>query len=201
MAEKTTFRDAACQILEEAKEPLHYKDLTRRILDAGLASTTGKTPEESLRAMMMRDIKKSEIPVFAYFGEGIYGLRAWSGKYTLFPSEKNRIPVSPREGSFVRRTPAPSEDGEGSEPALPGLDRDEQDEDPRPDEVERHDPPPEAAQAGPPETEEAVPPEAEKADPPAEDAVVSKAAEPVQKGFVARVWNFFFGWLSPGDED
>ena len=42
--------DAARHILAEAGEPLHYREITRRILGACQWSTTGKTPEATVNA-------------------------------------------------------------------------------------------------------------------------------------------------------
>ena len=45
-----TFTDAAEKVLEEfgEKKPMHYKDVTKRALEAGGLSTLGKTPEATL---------------------------------------------------------------------------------------------------------------------------------------------------------
>lgn len=38
-------QDAAIQILKEAEKPLHPKEIAEQIIEAGLWSSDGKTPE------------------------------------------------------------------------------------------------------------------------------------------------------------
>jgi restriction system protein len=72
------FRDAAEHVLREAGEPVHYRDLTRRALDAGLLSTRGRTPWETLNAQLSVDIKQyGERSRFYRHAPGTFGLRAW----------------------------------------------------------------------------------------------------------------------------
>ena len=49
---------AAIQVLKEAGEPLHYKEITQRILDQGLWSTKGATPEATVNAVFAVEISK-----------------------------------------------------------------------------------------------------------------------------------------------
>ena len=49
--------DAAEQVLRDAREPLHYRDLTKRMLDHGLWTTRGKTPWETVNARLAVDIR------------------------------------------------------------------------------------------------------------------------------------------------
>ncbi len=51
-------QDAAIQILKEADKPLHAKEIARRIMEAGLWSSDGKTPEATVSACLYLDIKK-----------------------------------------------------------------------------------------------------------------------------------------------
>lgn len=53
-----TLLDAAERILAEAGEPLHYKELTRRIIESGRWQSAGRTPEHSLNAQVGTDIKQ-----------------------------------------------------------------------------------------------------------------------------------------------
>lgn len=52
------FKDAAYQILKEAGEPLHYKDITTKALSANLIKTVGKTPEATMESLLCTDILK-----------------------------------------------------------------------------------------------------------------------------------------------
>ena len=50
--------DAVVSVLTEASEPLHYKELTRRILDSGLWTSAGKTPEATANARISTEINQ-----------------------------------------------------------------------------------------------------------------------------------------------
>ena len=51
-------QDAAAQILKDAGGPLHTKEISKRIIEAGLWTTKGKTPEATVGACLYSDIKK-----------------------------------------------------------------------------------------------------------------------------------------------
>lgn len=51
-------QDAAIQILKDAGKPLHAKEIAERIIEAGLWSSDGKTPEATVSARLYSDIKK-----------------------------------------------------------------------------------------------------------------------------------------------
>lgn len=53
-----SIQDAIKQILKEAGKPLHAKEITEQIIEAGLWSTDGKTPEATVSARLYSDIKK-----------------------------------------------------------------------------------------------------------------------------------------------
>jgi predicted RNA-binding protein len=72
------FLDAAEEILRKSNKPLHYKEITKKILAEELIKTSGKTPEASLNAMMGIDIKiNGEKSRFLRTSKGSYGLREW----------------------------------------------------------------------------------------------------------------------------
>lgn len=50
--------DAVIQVLKEADDPLHAKEITKRILSKGLWKTSGKTPAATISARLYSDIKK-----------------------------------------------------------------------------------------------------------------------------------------------
>ena len=52
------FKIAAIQILSEAKQALHYKDITKLALDKGILETEGATPDSSMNSQIITDIKK-----------------------------------------------------------------------------------------------------------------------------------------------
>ena len=51
------YKEAAKQILKKHKKPLHYKEITRLALEEGILETDGKTPESSMNAQIVTDIK------------------------------------------------------------------------------------------------------------------------------------------------
>lgn len=53
-------RDAIIEVLRKAGEPLHYKEITQKVLVAGLWETTGTTPASTVRARISEDIKKNK---------------------------------------------------------------------------------------------------------------------------------------------
>jgi len=53
----TTFKDIAYQILKEAGEPLHYKEITKRALADNNFKTGGETPEFTMHASLNTDIR------------------------------------------------------------------------------------------------------------------------------------------------
>ena len=42
-----SLKDAARKVLLSAREPLHYQEITKRILDGGLSRSKSKTPAAS----------------------------------------------------------------------------------------------------------------------------------------------------------
>jgi restriction system protein len=76
-----TFLDAAHEILKQADQPLHYREIARRALELGLIESKGKTPEATMNAQLATNIKRvagSGPPSpFVRIGRGIFGLREW----------------------------------------------------------------------------------------------------------------------------
>lgn len=52
-----TFKDIAYQILLEENRPLHSNEITKIALERGLLKTSGKTPEATMNAQIVTDIK------------------------------------------------------------------------------------------------------------------------------------------------
>ena len=67
--------DAALKILQEAESPLHYREITKRVLAAGLWKTEGKTPDATINARLAVDIKKNgPASAFRRAGRGVFGV-------------------------------------------------------------------------------------------------------------------------------
>ena len=80
-----SFTDCAQKVLEEFgdKKPMHYREITERALEKGWLVTNGKTPEASMRAQILTEIKRKqrrgERPRFVQYGRGHVGLSQWMG--------------------------------------------------------------------------------------------------------------------------
>jgi restriction system protein len=69
---------AAEMVLAEAGEPLHYREITQRMLTRGLWTTLGKTPEATVNARLGTEIQRH--PGTARFqrkAPGMFALRSW----------------------------------------------------------------------------------------------------------------------------
>jgi restriction system protein len=65
------------QVLSDAGESLHYKEIARRILAGGLWETDGKTPEATVNAQLTIHIKKhGKNARFLRVGTGLYALNS-----------------------------------------------------------------------------------------------------------------------------
>jgi restriction system protein len=70
--------DAIEQVLREAGSPLQASEITKRILQQGLWSPSGATPERTVDARIAVDIKKhGSRSRFQRTGRGLFALRAW----------------------------------------------------------------------------------------------------------------------------
>ena len=90
---------AARMILEQAAEPLHYGEITKRILAQGLWHTTGKTPDETVNARLAVDIKSK--------GTTSLFIRPSPGHYALNPNPAIRPPSSVLMPPSSASSPAP----------------------------------------------------------------------------------------------
>lgn len=62
-------------VLKQAGKPLHYKEITERMLSSGIWSSKGKTPEATINAQLAVDIKtKGNTSRFKRHGRGVFGL-------------------------------------------------------------------------------------------------------------------------------
>jgi len=68
------FLSAAYRILESAREPLRYEEITRRALAKGLIETSGKTPEATMGARLYSDVKKEDSR-FEHVDRATFGIK------------------------------------------------------------------------------------------------------------------------------
>ena len=86
-------KSAAIQVLKEAGEPLHAREIAKKILAEGLWESAGKTPDATISARLYSDIKsKGEKSSFVKVGPQTFALRS-----------------SPEEPNNGGRSPAPVE--------------------------------------------------------------------------------------------
>ena len=70
-----TALEAALRILQEAGTPLHYLEITKRILAAKLWKTDGKTPAASINSRLAMDVKKNgKASAFRRAGRGVFAV-------------------------------------------------------------------------------------------------------------------------------
>lgn len=104
-------------VLAEAGEPLHYREITKRVLEQRLWSTNGLTPHETVNARLAVDIiKRGQGSYFQRTGKGVFALRAWG--LPEFQPPPPKADESPRESrmSFTDAAEAVLEKYGGKQP-------------------------------------------------------------------------------------
>lgn len=90
----SSFTDSAEKVLEKFgnKRPMHYRDITGKALEMGWLATEGKTPEASMYAQILTEIKRhrkrGQQPRFVQHGKGYVGLSRWMGRGLAFEIEQ-----------------------------------------------------------------------------------------------------------------
>ncbi|WP_293799662.1 restriction endonuclease, partial [Stenotrophomonas sp.] len=76
---------------------MHYKEITGKALEKGWLVTSGKTPEASMYAQVITEIKRQqkrgERPRFVQHGRGYIGLSQWMGRGHAFQIEQHNHQV------------------------------------------------------------------------------------------------------------
>ena len=94
-----SFTDSAEKVLEELgnKNPMHYRVITEKAIESGWLATGGKTPEASMYAQILNEIKRyqrrGEQPRFRQHGRGYVGLSRWMGRGLAFEIEEHNKQV------------------------------------------------------------------------------------------------------------
>lgn len=94
-----SFTDCAQKVLEEfgSKTPMHYRAITEKALQKGWLVTGGKTPEATMYAQVITEIKRQqkrgERPRFVQHGRGYVGLSQWMGRGLAFQIEQHNHQV------------------------------------------------------------------------------------------------------------
>ena len=96
-----TVQDAVIQILLSAGKPLHAKEITNRVIKAGLWHSEGKTPDRTFSARLYSDIKKNgDKSAFVKVGPQTFALR----NSAEIPSGAGPVSVAVEEA--LKPTPA-----------------------------------------------------------------------------------------------
>jgi len=100
------FKTSAIEILKREKKSLHYKDIMRLALEAGILETEGATPEKSMNSQIIMDIKdKKEASDFIKTAPSIYALNPSKKEFKqgqkIEEREKEEEEKIAVEGSFT----------------------------------------------------------------------------------------------------
>lgn len=101
-----SFTACAQKVLEEfsGRKPMHYKEITETAVKEGWLVTSGKTPEATMYAQVITEIKRQqkrgELPRFVQHGRGYVGLSQWMGRGLAFQIEQHNHQV--RKGLRMR---------------------------------------------------------------------------------------------------
>lgn len=72
------FKAAARQVLVEVGHPLHYTDITEIAMESGYLSSSGRTPQNTMRARLSVDVRDNPKTPFVQTAPGVYALKAGS---------------------------------------------------------------------------------------------------------------------------
>ncbi|MBI2990400.1 MAG: winged helix-turn-helix domain-containing protein [Candidatus Magasanikbacteria bacterium] len=75
-----TFKQSALEVLKKAKMPLHYTEITRLALESGILETEGATPEATMGAQLIMDVKNK--------ADGSDFIKTAPGTFNLNPNKK-----------------------------------------------------------------------------------------------------------------
>lgn len=82
------FKTSAIVVLTEMGKPLHYKEITRLALEKGILETEGATPDASMNAQIVMDIKnKGKLSDFIKIAPSTYSLNPAKPKIMNEPEE------------------------------------------------------------------------------------------------------------------
>jgi len=90
-----SFTEAAEKVLEQFgnRRPMHYRAITDKALGLGWIATEGKTPEATMYAQILTEIRRyqtrGEQPRFVQHGRGFVGLTRWAGRGLAFEIEQH----------------------------------------------------------------------------------------------------------------
>jgi restriction system protein len=84
-------------VLQDAGQPLHYGEITHRLLRSGAWTTDGKTPHATVNARIAENIKQDPASRFVRDGKGIFTLRHTSPLVPVSDASTAVTPATKRE--------------------------------------------------------------------------------------------------------
>jgi HB1, ASXL, restriction endonuclease HTH domain/Restriction endonuclease len=104
-----TFLEAAFEVLRLEGKPLHYKELTERVIGKKLLTFVGRTPEVTMQTQLTGAVKKAPGNPFVRVKPGIFGLL----RYPEVTAEERAAAVAkPEEPKRAARAERPERDEE-----------------------------------------------------------------------------------------
>ncbi len=106
-----TFLQCAEKVLREfgAKKPMHYQEITKIAIDQGWLASEGKTPEATLYAQILTDIRKRrdkhQPQMFGQYGKGYVGLAEWMATGIRFQVEEHNKTVREKLLKLLHKMP------------------------------------------------------------------------------------------------
>ncbi len=70
------FKAAAREVLREVGHPLPYTDITEIALESGYLESTGRTPQNTMRARLSVVVRDNPGTPFVQPAPGVYGLKS-----------------------------------------------------------------------------------------------------------------------------
>lgn len=101
MAKDLTWRDAIDRVLGVAATPLHYRDITDRIIADGLRRNLGATPADTVGALISASIKHDAASPY---------VRVAKGTYALLPAATGKLQSNKRQRSISVIAPDETEE-------------------------------------------------------------------------------------------
>ncbi|MHB9032377.1 MAG: winged helix-turn-helix domain-containing protein [Anaerolineae bacterium] len=102
------FAEAAIAVLAEAGTPLHFRDITQRVIEQQLVEIQGQTPWNSMNGALRRVIRAQgkSSPVIS-LGDGRFALRAWNlpGEEIMLADEEDEETQEPKVAGSITISP------------------------------------------------------------------------------------------------
>lgn len=86
-----TWLEAIKRVLKEAQAPLHYGEISERVLGNGYYKTEGATPAATVNAQLASSVKHDPESPFVRVGKGIFALKAGLPDVSSIPQAKPAI--------------------------------------------------------------------------------------------------------------